>query len=81
VPVTAVNPRVEAEQVERLRSLRARRDVRAHASALEKVDLAARGKDNVLPPMLEAVKAFATVGEISNVLRGAWGEHIETLVV
>jgi len=81
VPVTAVDPRIEAEQVERLRAMRARRDARTHAAALEKVDRAARGKDSVLPPLLEAVKAYATVGEISNVLRGAWGEHVETLVV
>src|SRR5580658_9556084 len=79
VPVTAVDPRIESEQVERLRALRARRDARAHATALEKVELAARGRANVLPPLLEAVKAYATVGEISNVLRAAWGEHVETL--
>ena len=81
VPVTSVDPRVESEQVERLRAMRARRDARVHLAALEKVERAARGKDSVLPPLLEAVKAHATVGEISNVLREAWGEHVETLVV
>jgi methylmalonyl-CoA mutase N-terminal domain/subunit len=81
VPVTKVDPRIEAEQVERLRTMRARRDARAHATALEKVDRAARGNDNVLPCILEAVKAYATVGEIANVLRSCWGEHVETLVV
>jgi methylmalonyl-CoA mutase N-terminal domain/subunit len=81
VPAMVVDPRVESEQVERLRAMRARRDARAHAAALEKVQRAAHGKDNVLPPLLEAVKAYATVGEISNVLREAWGEHVETLVV
>jgi methylmalonyl-CoA mutase, N-terminal domain len=81
MPVTTVNPRVESEQVDRLRAMRGRRDVRAYATALEKVERAARGRENVLPLLLEAVKAYATVGEISNVLRGAWGEHVETLVV
>jgi methylmalonyl-CoA mutase N-terminal domain/subunit len=81
VPVMKVDPRIEAEQVERLRAMRARRDGSAHAAALAKVDQAARGRDNCLPYMLEAVKAYATVGEISNVLRAAWGEHVETLVV
>jgi methylmalonyl-CoA mutase N-terminal domain/subunit len=81
VPVTSVDPRVESEQVERLRAMRARRDARAHAAALERIERAASGKDSVLPPLLEAVKAYATVGEISNVLREAWGEHVETLVV
>jgi methylmalonyl-CoA mutase N-terminal domain/subunit len=81
VPVTQVDPRIEAEQVERLRAMRARRDASAHASALERVEQAARGTDNVLPHVLAAVKAYATVGEIAGVLRTAWGEHVETLVV
>jgi methylmalonyl-CoA mutase N-terminal domain/subunit len=81
VPVMKVDPRIEAEQVERLRAMRARRDASAHASALQAIDRAARGKDNCLPHILQAVKAYATVGEISNVLRAAWGEHVETLVV
>ena len=53
----------------------ARRGARAESSA------AARGTDNLLPLILDAVKAYATVGEIANVLRGAWGEHVETLFV
>jgi methylmalonyl-CoA mutase N-terminal domain/subunit len=81
VPVMKVDPRIEAEQVERLRAMRARRDGSAHAAALEKVERAARGSDNVLPCILDAVKAHATVGEIANVLRACWGEHVETLVV
>jgi methylmalonyl-CoA mutase N-terminal domain/subunit len=81
VPVMKVDPRIESEQVERLRAMRSRRDARAHAAALERVAQTARGSDNVIPPVLDAVRAFATVGEISNVLRAAWGEHVETLVV
>ena len=81
VPVTKVDPRVEAEQVERLRAMRARRDSAAHASALERIERAARATDNVLPHVLDAVKACATVGEITGVLREVWGEHVETLVV
>jgi methylmalonyl-CoA mutase, N-terminal domain len=81
VPVMKVDPRIESEQVERLRAMRARRDGGLHATALEKVDRAARSRDNVLPRVLEAVKASATVGEIANVLRDAWGEHRETLTL
>ncbi|HEY8086288.1 MAG TPA: methylmalonyl-CoA mutase family protein [Polyangiaceae bacterium] len=81
VPVMKVDPRIETEQVERLRAMRARRDGTRHAEALAKVDRAARGTENVLPWILEAVKAYATVGEIANVLRACWGEHVETLVV
>jgi len=81
VPVTKVDPRIEAEQVERLRAMRARRDAAAHGAALERIEQAARGSDNVLPQVLSAVKAYATVGEIAGVLRKVWGEHVETLVV
>jgi methylmalonyl-CoA mutase N-terminal domain/subunit len=84
VPVMQIDPRIETEQVERLRKMRARREREgqaAHAAALEKVERAARGTDNVLPCVLEAVKAYATVGEIANVLRECWGEHVETLVI
>ena len=81
VPVMTVDPRIEAEQVERLRAMRARRSGARHADALERVEQAARGTDNVLPFLLDAVKAEATVGEIANVLRKVWGEHAETLVV
>ncbi len=81
VPVTKVDPRIEAEQVDRLRAMRARRDAAAHGAALEKIERAARGSDNVLPHVLDAVKAYATVGEIAGVLRQVWGEHVETLVV
>jgi methylmalonyl-CoA mutase N-terminal domain/subunit len=81
VPVMKIDPEIERAQVERLRAMRARRDPQRHAETLRKIDAAARGKDNLLPPILDAVKAYATVGEIANVLRDAWGEHTETLVV
>ncbi len=45
------------------------------------IDAAAKGTDNLLPLILDAVKAEATVGEIAGVLRDAWGEHQETLVL
>jgi methylmalonyl-CoA mutase N-terminal domain/subunit len=81
VPVLKVDPRVEAEQVARVRAMRATRDAAKHAAALERVERAARGRDGLLPFVLDAVKAHATVGEISDVLRACWGEHVETLVV
>ena len=81
VPVMKIDPAIEREQVARLAAMRARRDHDKHASALARIDQAARTKENLLPLILEAVKSYATVGEISNVLRGVWGEHIETLVL
>jgi methylmalonyl-CoA mutase N-terminal domain/subunit len=79
--VLRVDPAIEREQVARLRALRARRDAAKVAVALARIDEAARGTDNLVPRILDAVKAEATVGEISDVLRRTWGEHVETLVV
>ncbi len=66
---------LEAGQRERLTDLRDRRDGAAVADSLEAVRSAARGGDNLLLPMIEAVKAMATLGEISDVLRQEWGEY------
>jgi methylmalonyl-CoA mutase N-terminal domain/subunit len=69
-----VNPAIEAEQRERLEKLRAERgDISA---LLEAVRQAARGSENVLYPMKEALKARATVGEVSTALRDVWGEYV-----
>jgi methylmalonyl-CoA mutase, N-terminal domain len=66
---------LESGQRERLASLREGRDTRAVEAALEAVRQATRGPDNLLPPMVDAVKALATLGEISDVLRDEWGEY------
>jgi len=55
--------------------LRARRDERAVASALKGIEAAAKGEDNLIPPILEAVKAYATIGEICDVLRDVFGVY------
>jgi methylmalonyl-CoA mutase N-terminal domain/subunit len=76
-----IDPAGEREQVDQLRRLRAERDQAAWAAALDEVDRAARGSDNLLPPIIGAVKAQATLGEISDRLRVAWGEHRELITV
>jgi methylmalonyl-CoA mutase N-terminal domain/subunit len=81
VPVMKVDPALEAEQVERLRAFRARRDGGAAARAVDAVRAAARGTDNLMPHVLAAVKASATLGEISDALRDAFGEYRETVVL
>jgi methylmalonyl-CoA mutase N-terminal domain/subunit len=69
-----VNPAIEAEQRARLEKLRAERgDI---SGLLEAVREAARGSDNVLYPMREALRARATVGEVSTALRDVWGEYV-----
>jgi len=81
VPVMKIDPAIEREQVERLQAVRAKRDAAKHKEALAQVEKAAKGDANLLPPILNAVKTMATVGEISNVLRGVFGEHVESLVL
>ncbi len=67
-----------AKQVERVRELRARRDPTAVDRALADVEEAARGTGNLLPPMKEALRALATLGEVSDVLRSVFGEYRPT---
>jgi methylmalonyl-CoA mutase N-terminal domain/subunit len=81
VPVMKVDPNIEREQVARLQAFRARRDAALVQKTLGDVTTAANGDQNLLYPILAAVKAGATVGEISNALRDVWGEHTETLVL
>jgi len=64
-----------AKQVERVRALRASRDDRAVRTTLAAVEEVARGTDNLLPPMKEALRARATLGEVSDVLRTVFGEY------
>jgi methylmalonyl-CoA mutase N-terminal domain/subunit len=80
-PIQRIDPAAEEAQVAGLRRVRAERDPAAWEKALGRLDDAARGEDNLLPPLIEAVEAYATVGEISDRLRVAWGEHRELITV
>jgi methylmalonyl-CoA mutase N-terminal domain/subunit len=77
IPLLRVNEAIEREQVERLQSLRERRDAEKAATAVTRLEEAARGTENVLPRILDCVDALVTVGEISNCLRTVWGEYRE----
>ena len=79
--VFRVDPEMERAQVERLRALRARREVAPWRSALAALEDRARSGENLLPALVEAVSTWATVGEIADRLRGVFGEHRETLVL
>jgi len=70
-----IDPRLEEQQVERLRAFRAARSQEAARRALSSLTRAAQGTDNVLPHIVSAVKARATLGEIANSLREVFGEH------
>ncbi|WP_406142008.1 methylmalonyl-CoA mutase [Streptomyces sp. NBC_01089] len=71
-----VDPRIETDQCERLAALRAERDNDAVQRALDALRSTAQGTDNVLPPMREALRHHATVGEVSHALRDIWGVHV-----
>ena len=70
-----VDPQIEVDQCERLAALRADRDNDAVTEALERLKEAARGTDNVLYPMKDALRARATGGEVSHALREVWGTY------
>jgi methylmalonyl-CoA mutase, N-terminal domain len=76
-----VNTAIAREQIERLRRLRAERDSAAVEASLSRLGEAARGEDNLMPAILEAVKAYATLGEICGELRGVFGEYRAPTVV
>ncbi len=76
----AFDPRVAEAQVAKLDRLRRERDGTAVARALGQLAEAARGTDNLMEPILDAVRAYATLGEIAGALREVWGEHKEPLV-
>ena len=65
-----VDPEVGARQVARLQELRSTRDNAAVNQALAELKTAAQGTDNLMPPILKAVKTLATLGEICDTLRG-----------
>lgn len=79
--ILRIDPEIEKEQTLRVQNLRAKRDPSRAASALAEVESAARNGGNLMPPILEAVKAYATVGEISGALRKIFGEYQPSAVV
>jgi methylmalonyl-CoA mutase, N-terminal domain len=81
IPTLQVDPAVEAAQVARLNALRARRDTAKTKSALAEIERRARSTENLMPAILHAVESYATVGEISDALRRAFGEYQESVVI
>ena len=73
--VFPIDPALQAAQIERVRRTRAERDGAAFHAAMNDLEAAAKGTDNVLPPMKEALKRRATLGEVSDVLRGVFGTY------
>ncbi|HJR59098.1 MAG TPA: methylmalonyl-CoA mutase family protein [Vicinamibacterales bacterium] len=77
IEVLGLEPAVERRQIERVQAVRAERDRAAWQAALDEVRTAASGGANLVPPVVRAVEARATVGEISDAMRSVFGEHEE----
>jgi methylmalonyl-CoA mutase N-terminal domain/subunit len=81
VPIQRIDENLERKQVERLRALRASRDPGPWKDSLKQVEEAARQGSNVMPYIVRAVDAYATVGEISDTMRKVFGEYKEAVVI
>ena len=81
VPLQRIDPALEPKQVERLRALRAKRNPQTWQAAINAVEDTARSGDNLMPSILAAVEANATVGEISDAMRKVYGEYKEAVVI
>ena len=81
IPTFQADETLERKQVERVRAVRARRDQQPWEAALKSVEEAARSGANLMPRILQAIEASATVGEISDTLRRVFGEYREAVVI
>jgi methylmalonyl-CoA mutase, N-terminal domain len=81
VPILRMDPDLEAKQVERVRAVRAKRDPKTSQAAIKAVEDTARTGENLMPRILAAVEANATVGEISDAMRKVYGEYREAVVI
>jgi len=81
IPTLRIEPEIERSQIARLNVLRAKRDSAKTQSALNELRRRAATTENLLPAILNAVEALATVGEISDALRRVFGEYQESVVI
>ena len=81
IPTLRIDAEIEGTQIARLNALRAKRDSAHTKSALAELARRAATSENLLPAILAAVEAYATIGEISDALRGIFGEYQESVVI
>jgi methylmalonyl-CoA mutase N-terminal domain/subunit len=82
IPLLTISPEQEARHLARLARVRAERDASAHAAAMRRFEDEARAGDiNLMPAIIECVRAYATIGEMCGVLRAVYGEYREPLAV
>jgi methylmalonyl-CoA mutase N-terminal domain/subunit len=81
IPLLRIDPKVEEEQINRLQKLKRERDNRKVKQILDELHDAAEKDVNLMPIIIEAVKSYATLGEICDVLRSVYGEYKELIVI
>jgi methylmalonyl-CoA mutase N-terminal domain/subunit len=81
IPLQRIDESLEPKQVDRLRALRTKRDAAKWQAAIKHVEDTAGGGGNLMPAIIDAVEANATVGEISDAMRHVFGEYQETVVI
>ena len=74
-----IDPAFERAQVERVRKARAERNTAAAMAALNEVERAARSGENLMPRIIAAVEAYATLGEVADAMRRVFGEYSEAI--
>ncbi len=79
IPTLKIDPAFERAQIERVRKVRAERDTVAATAALDDVEKAARSSENLMPRIIAAVEASATLGEIADAMRRVFGEYSEAI--
>ena len=81
IPTLYIDESTEQKQLDQLQLLKRKRDTDRVARALEQVRAAAEGTTNMMEPLLDAVRVYATLGEMCNALRDVWGEYEETPMI
>ncbi len=80
IPILRIDKQVELDQRQKLADLRARRDNKRTQQTLDELEKACREERNIMPPLLEAVRAYATLGEMVNAMKKVYGTYTETPV-
>jgi methylmalonyl-CoA mutase N-terminal domain/subunit len=81
IPTLKIDPATEVAQVESLRAVKARRDAAKARESLERVKAAARARSNIMPALVDAAKAYATLGETVEALKAVFGAYTEPVIL
>ncbi|HVO86009.1 MAG TPA: methylmalonyl-CoA mutase family protein, partial [Candidatus Eisenbacteria bacterium] len=81
IELLRVDPKVEQEQLADLHALKKERDKKKVNAVLDKLRSSAEKDENLMPTIIESVKAYATLGEICEVLRQVYGEYKELIII